>query len=189
MITHWLRLTGVLSVVTLLLLSACKKDDGLPPATQEGKNTFGCKVNGKAWVPNGGSGFMGAKAIEGGFYDVYKRNSFEKRLGVYIRAHMKNGEYINLYLQESQVGKYQLNKNTSILPNDFYPENYGAFYSNSYFITNSVSTGEITITRADTINLQISGIFQFTGIRGSGSSQQTVSITDGRFDINMKTLN
>ena len=45
----------------MLLLASCdgcKKDDPkpktelekLPPATQEGKDTFGCLVNGKAWV-------------------------------------------------------------------------------------------------------------------------------------------
>jgi hypothetical protein len=42
----------------------CKKDKNtpstvLPPITQEGKNTFGCKVNGEVWVPFykcGGSG-------------------------------------------------------------------------------------------------------------------------------------
>ncbi|HYG02766.1 MAG TPA: hypothetical protein VD927_09985 [Chryseosolibacter sp.] len=51
-----------LSFILLALLTACdgcKLDDPqpahktelekLPPATQEGKNTFGCLVNGKAW--------------------------------------------------------------------------------------------------------------------------------------------
>jgi hypothetical protein len=28
----------------------------LPPITTEGKNTFGCKVNGKIWLPKGGGG-------------------------------------------------------------------------------------------------------------------------------------
>ena len=43
-----------------LLYTACRKpnpdppiteEEKLPPATQEGKNTFGCLVDGKAWVP------------------------------------------------------------------------------------------------------------------------------------------
>ena len=44
-------------IATFLLLgSSCKKDklvneiDKLPPATQTGANTFGCLVNGKAWI-------------------------------------------------------------------------------------------------------------------------------------------
>lgn len=37
----------------LLTLAACKKDevDALPNTNQEGKNTMGCLVNGKAWKP------------------------------------------------------------------------------------------------------------------------------------------
>ncbi len=179
---------GGLAVVALLLLTTCKKDDGLPPETQEGANTFGCKVNGKAWIPNGGPGFMGDKPIEGGFYDVYNKNSYGKRLGVLILAHMKNGEYINLYLKYSKVGKYTLDKQTQILPFTFYPENYGTFQSDGYFVTNPQATGEIIITKSDTVNFLVAGTFHFKATKGSGSSLQTVEVTDGRFDINMNTL-
>ncbi|NJO00912.1 MAG: hypothetical protein HC880_03770 [Bacteroidia bacterium] len=39
------------------LLTHCKDDDPgpLPPATQEGRNTFGCFLNGEPYVPNGRS--------------------------------------------------------------------------------------------------------------------------------------
>ncbi|MCY7349617.1 MAG: hypothetical protein LH606_02990 [Cytophagaceae bacterium] len=136
-----LYLPGLLGIATILLFSTCKKDDGLPHETQEGANTFGCKVNGKAWIPNGGPGFMGAKPIEGGFRSVYNQFNDDKNLGVYIRAHMRNGEYINLYLRRSEVGRYQLNKQTQIRPFYFYPENYGAFQSDGYFVTNPQATG------------------------------------------------
>ena len=47
-----------ISLVLLLLSSSCKKDNisKLPPPTQTGENTFGCLVNGKAFVPKGYEG-------------------------------------------------------------------------------------------------------------------------------------
>ena len=43
--------------LTLLMAAGCKKETTLenelaklPPATQTGANTFGCLLNGKAWV-------------------------------------------------------------------------------------------------------------------------------------------
>ncbi len=38
----------------LCVLFSCKKDVAeLPPATETGANTFGAKVNGELWVPQG----------------------------------------------------------------------------------------------------------------------------------------
>jgi hypothetical protein len=49
-----LKTTLLLAFSFLLISGSCKKEktgtDGLPAATQEGKNTFGCLVNGKAFV-------------------------------------------------------------------------------------------------------------------------------------------
>ena len=45
----WLLL---LPLAGILLSASCKKDrlDQLPPATQDGRRTFGCLVNGKPFV-------------------------------------------------------------------------------------------------------------------------------------------
>ena len=44
----------------LLSASRCKKDRfELPPETTTGANTFGCKVNGKVFVPRSGNGRPG----------------------------------------------------------------------------------------------------------------------------------
>ena len=42
----------LLCLALLLLANECKKEnyDTLPPETQEGKNTFGCYVNGELFV-------------------------------------------------------------------------------------------------------------------------------------------
>jgi hypothetical protein len=47
-----------------LLLGACElfpeaePENVLPPITQEGANTFGCKVNGEVWLPYKDGGFI-----------------------------------------------------------------------------------------------------------------------------------
>jgi hypothetical protein len=49
-----LKTTLLLACSFLLISGSCKKEktgtDGLPAATQEGKNTFGCFINGKAFI-------------------------------------------------------------------------------------------------------------------------------------------
>jgi hypothetical protein len=47
-------LLSMLAAPPLAMMPACRKHtetpDPLPPATQEGKNTFGCYIDGKPWV-------------------------------------------------------------------------------------------------------------------------------------------
>ena len=66
---------SILSLLFLLIISSgtsCKKNNpesGLPPATQEGKNTCGFLVNGKVWVASR-SGFDELSF----YYDPYYMN-------------------------------------------------------------------------------------------------------------------
>ena len=50
-------------ILTLALLQSCDDSvtelEKLPPATQTGKNTFGCLVEGKAWVTKTSTGTDG----------------------------------------------------------------------------------------------------------------------------------
>jgi hypothetical protein len=47
-------------LVSILQFSGCDifptPKEKLPPITHEDKNTFGCLVNGKVWLPNGNDG-------------------------------------------------------------------------------------------------------------------------------------
>jgi hypothetical protein len=55
------KLLLYLCLATLTQCSKCKDDpipvNQLPPATQTGAGTFGCLVNGQAWMPKGNDGF------------------------------------------------------------------------------------------------------------------------------------
>jgi hypothetical protein len=187
MIKPVLRLPGALSVVALLLFSTCKKDDGLPPATQEGKNTFGCKVDGKVWIPNGGPGFMGAKPIEGGFTVIYDT---PERIGFELTGNNKDGERISIFINDYKVGNYFLNQKTNILPFTLIPKNYGYYLSKTgiLYVTDDLNLGQVTISCSGrNIDGICSGSFEFDA-GNSKNPKDVVKISSGRFDINVRTL-
>ncbi len=78
---RWLFLLSV-----CLLLMTCKKEGPLPYATQSGQNTFGCMINGKPYVPDGGRGFMAAKPVYGGFFGIH---STPYKVGIYVRTYVR----------------------------------------------------------------------------------------------------
>jgi hypothetical protein len=46
------QLLIAIAVCITVTCFSCRKDkDGLPKATEEGKNTFGCKINGAIFIP------------------------------------------------------------------------------------------------------------------------------------------
>ena len=167
-----------------LLLFSC--EEKLPKPTQEGSNTFGCKVDGKTWIPNGGSGFMPAKPINGGFFRIDPNNP--SKIGVYITTYNKEGEMLQIFLTQSVVGEYNINQNTQIYPNNIYAKNHAYFLDKNKinYVTSSINTGTVEIIKSDTLTGIISGNFQFN--LGSSNNLE-VSITKGRFDINTKTVN
>lgn len=165
-----------------LLVVACKKDEIklLPDATQTGANTMGAIVNDRAWVANGGTGFMAPKPVEGGYlatrsYDVTRNN-------VLISAYRKDKTGFQIYLQNlSQPGEYLLNTTTNLFGGELrQPHNYGAYYiPGKLYMTTSRYSGKVIITRADTVNKIVSGVFTFKAVHG----QDSVTVTNGRFDV------
>lgn len=159
---------------------SCSKDR-LPGLTQEGKNTFGCKINGKNWVPHGGGGFSGIEPVNGGYQATYSFNTTSNN--VFILAY--NGKTnINIYLRSvEKAGVYPLEFNTLDVTNQRNPFNYGYFQAEdgSEYLTNRECTGKVNVIKADTLNNIISGTFYFTAI--NKNTGEKVKITDGRFDI------
>ena len=168
-----------------LLLTACKKEvDTLPPATQRGLNTFGCLLNKKAWIPTGSGDPFSASFYPtgGGFF-----KNPDGSLNIYIKAWLDREE-LEIFLKHTTTpGIYKIDKTTYTGPSLVYAESYGQyslsheFGSTEYFSTDSLHTGSVTITRADTTLGIVSGTFDMQLFQSS--SGRVMNITKGRFDF------
>lgn len=177
----WLRLAGLLGVIGLLLVIACQKDK-LPPETQEGKNTFGCKINGKNWVPTGTPGKPSGgmyPGVNGGFFQI----GTDTTIYLYIRTY-KGDESVQLFARNIvKPGRYNLDNLTETKPNALKPLNYGAvLFGSTEYVTTDKYTGFIDIAKADISTGIISGTFEFTAVNRTNPTQ-TIRVNKGRFDI------
>jgi hypothetical protein len=178
-----MKTTLLIALLPLLLAASCKKDkladelSKLPPATQTGANTFGCLVNGKAWVPQGGC-FLCPSVLKfyystdnGGTFDVQAVResglSIEKLLfGFYPCSTTSKKEFSSL--NSSVVISYL--RSTNICP-DIYSRD-----------SQVVINGNVEITAFDLTKGIISGRFEFTL---SKQSCEKINITNGRFDAKL----
>ena len=179
----------------LLLAASCKKDDpeaGLPPATQEGKNTAGCLINGQPFVASGfGSGPGRVAGLGGGFaYDsAYylrlngKLGGQDRSLHIYLRSipNCKSNSLIRTYL---------LNEISTYMPvaTPTQCRSYGAFFSNDnsgeVYITDNIHMGKVDFVFVNLTDLNrpiTAGTFEFTAV-SSLDPNKTVRVTSGRFD-------
>ena len=166
----------LISLAVLTTCDECKDDpkpltelEKLPPATQVGKNTFGCLVDGKAWVI--GSSIDVAAFYQEGVLSIAAVNS-------------ENTEiiFINMYELNLSVQSYTLPKEnpghfTSLAGLDEYKT------TRCRFETTAGYTGNVVITHLDQTfgKWIISGTFEFVGY--SIDCQTTRSVTEGRFDV------
>ncbi|HYG02763.1 MAG TPA: hypothetical protein VD927_09970 [Chryseosolibacter sp.] len=166
-----------LSYILLALLTGCdgcKLDDPqpapktelekLPPATQEGKNTFGCLVNGKAWYTV--SSTRASAVYQSGILSIS---------GTVIKPAVQdiavNLEEDGGLIQENV--EYQL---TSI------PYNRASiFFSlDCQYEADDTIFGTLMLTKFDKTNYIVSGIFSFETFT---ANCDTLKVTHGRFDI------
>ncbi|WP_372473190.1 DUF6252 family protein [Capnocytophaga sp. ARDL2] len=170
----------ILLTISLLCLVSCREDekpididpvDLLPPATQHGAVMFACTVNGEPYIckgydqvtsyyqwVNGGYGFVvtGSKKTELMLtVGLFNREHAPIELGTFILNDEKPG-----YGGGGHVRKQTLQTNVSY--------------------TNSIYTGEMTITKFDLQNEIVSGTFWFD-IENPWTGE-TIEIRNGRFD-------
>lgn len=169
----------LLAVLLLLgfLFSRCDKspdpplteEEKLPPATQEGKGTFGCLVDGKAWVPRSGGLLQPGIEISYneivGSFQMYAVNTEQN-----IRLNVINARQVGVYSFLEQQTYYAIFSDTC--------DHIGLKEYTDYW------GGRMEFTKIDFNTGVISGLFEFTGI--NSECQDTVEITQGRFDIKYK---
>jgi hypothetical protein len=174
--------TYLLLATAWLAMAACTQPDPLPEATQGGKQTFGCRVNGKAFVPDGGTGWNATKPIVV-YNDSRKGPNGEALLFYGIEATSRDGQGMYIIVSEpTRPGPRFLDK-------EFIPLSWGiplhnaAVYSSASgsFITGPPHTGMVVLTRADTTARILSGTFEFKA--RNPRTGEVVEVTDGRFDV------
>lgn len=171
----------LIGCLSLFLFAACNKEvEELPPATQTGANTFGAKVDGKFWVPKGFGPFPANDILEARFIGpttvvINARN---------YASSPDETEFEILVTGITGPGTYQLNSNV-VLPTT--SSSYGYYVKRrltpeNEWLTSTVQTGYVTLTRVDVTNQIISGTFQFNALNIYNTPQQ-LTVTEGRFDV------
>ncbi len=167
--------------IVSIFFAACKKEvTELPPATETGANTFGAKVNGEFWKPQGFGSIPANDILTGQLFP-----NGDLRIRAKNFASSPNETEFDMFITGiTAPGTYPLNVNSN------YPglsSSYGYYVKRKLtptdeWITSSTFTGSVTITRVDQVSRIVSGTFQFTAgsIYNAG---QTLTVTEGRFDL------
>lgn len=172
------KLLYCFAITTILMANECKRSkpvrpntgDGLPPATQTGANIFACKIDGRNWISGTGISLMNAGIS----------NDTTSLTGV-------DGDtnYFERMTIRIDGGAYLIN-NPFLIPDNF---NISILWSankscngllGSGIINSYATQGKITLTRIDSINRVVSGLFE---CKIPISNCDTLLITNGRFDV------
>lgn len=176
-------MTKKIAVVGLLipLCWQCHTEDPtpveqLPEATQEGRDTFGCLVNGKAWLPAGSDGNQSSN-LSSSYTSSTRPDGLGGHFDLRTYRYTKDtDQYLNLYARNLQVGVYSITDtvNTRVWLED---GKTGCYYESRRYAT--YRAGTITITKLDPQQGIIAGRFEFTLVV---PGCDTLRVTEGRFD-------
>jgi hypothetical protein len=167
--------TFPLLLLTVLLTGKCKKDNidelsKLPSATQSGANTFGCLINGKAWVP------FGYNSPYPNYRIILENTSGGLVLDIRVYRTF-NGERTDLTLGGLiNVGNASYdfrNKDTMTIQYSF-----GSCYMTPH--DSLYRLGKLILSRLDFTSGIVSGTFECNLYRPDCGD--TIRITNGRFD-------
>ena len=171
-----------------LLLSNCDKDntapkteeEKLPAATQEGKRTFGCLIDGKAWTPKAG-------VLPPPISVTY--NEITGDLRITARKNLDNtlSQLVSFYAPSISLDTFNLPLDKSIwfdtstvCPALSSINPLTGIGSKEYWNTN----GTLIISKVDWSTGIIAGTFEYDAY--SPECADTIRITQGRFDVRYK---
>jgi hypothetical protein len=160
-----------------LFLNSCKKstpdkpntpvtpptcDTCLPDITTTGKGTFGCKVNGKIWLPKGGW-MSPATRLEYFQYNLMIDGENSENVNINVKEIHDTGYFDFSTFQF--VSTRALFRNTDLTIN---------------YRSQPITNGYLHLLRFDMDKGIVSGTFAFDAYNTEGDS---VHITEGRFDL------
>jgi|TARA_B110000240_G_scaffold192433_1_gene236590 hypothetical protein len=167
------------------------EQDQLPPITQTGANTFGCVINSETLIPKDSNGVPNAKGLEA----YYKDNeTFIVDANNYNDSNSNGKLYLYIYNLNSE-GSYSLDQSEGLSSFHFKPNYshlwcrvYDKITGNKKYIS-TTNSGTVQITKFDEINNIVSGVFNNLTLVNIDDSNDTIQIINGRFDINLNTVN
>ncbi len=153
----------------------------LPPLTHEGRNTAGCLMRGKVWVPHAGE-YFGAPSPYDSIEVLYTpdRKVNSPSLRVRLRKTFSYScdtvyQTINLNATRIHFGEMAPISNDDFIFSDTRRGGSCAKALNEPHF--------LEITHLDTVNKIVSGRFGFSAVT---SRRDTIRFTDGRFDVHYK---
>ena len=171
----------------ILLVTAihCRKNNSantnLPDITQNGSNTFGCKLNGQILVPNAACSYLGDPCA-GMDVTVFRAKASDSLpVEITISVAQRNAGVTN-YIQ--MVSKKIIEPTGPFIYStgniyDSLRINYTNPNGRQYFTIDGMP-GNVILTKLDLKNHIIAGVFNFT-LYVPGDS---VVVSEGRFDLN-----
>lgn len=185
--TSFISAVVLAGVFSMVLLFSCEKEEPpalvmpqptdytvLPPITQVGANTFGCKINGEVWVPR-------IEPSDAVATDIFAALSEQDGQG-------KGRIHANLFTLDGRVDLFKLSFGPTFFRTGeyHYPECSLIYWPTTgglYIFTNAdPSANRMTISVLDTARNIISGQFEFLLVNNH-YPYDTIKIEDGRFDL------
>ena len=150
----------------------------LPPITQEGRNTCGCKIDGQVWVPYYSCKGLSADPcgeISSDIHRIPGQSSFFIQIGAAIKYNDNSLSFFNINTPVT-AGILTVGEKIDSVSIQFTKP--GSTDYNEF--PGLDSKNHLIITKLDTVNNIISGTFQATLYH---SVRDSVNITEGRFDL------
>lgn len=182
----------LIAIVFVFLFNTCKKSvepPSLPPITQIGANTFGCKINGRVWVPHYTCTAFGDPCGELEYTVTPQFNGTDTSLFIFLRAGDDSGSHYFFQIGPMRGGslggsliKGIGNYADSISVNIY--GDIGDFWKyDSIYVTTPVRPlyPVFNITTIDATKRVVAGTFAFKLF--STDLKDSLIITDGRFDL------
>jgi hypothetical protein len=182
-----------------LTLSNCENNDPqdqLPPITQTGANTFGAIVDGRPFVPKGTISFnpLGTRNKELGVFvgsDFFDKNGDDKWFITTFNSEDNPNTYIYIYLPTlvNSPKDFIIKKSDGSERNDLPNAHiYCLINKGEFQYLSFENSGVLNFSKIDIVNGFYAGTFNVK-LKNKDDENDMIQITDGRFDINLNTVN
>jgi hypothetical protein len=180
----------LLCFAIVLCSSQCKKTkpttpltelEKLPSITQTGANTFGCLVDGIAWLPNGTKPQNGGSNIQLYVDPTFQGGAF------YVTGHQYNAPTSFVSIGSGNCTNSGIYEFTNNVNSSSYKKSIPGSLACELFSSGigTYKSGFLNISKYDLTSGIFSGTFEFKLFNSQSLCGDTIRITNGRFDVKL----